>query len=132
MSVRVIDTNVYCDAFRGDAWALSVLENATRIWVPMIVLGELLAGFRGGTHEEVNRKRLNMVLAKERIKIIAVDQRVAEYYGLIFSTLKKNGLLIPTNDIWIAACAFAVNAPLATQDQHFSRIAGLEIISKDK
>jgi tRNA(fMet)-specific endonuclease VapC len=129
---RVIDTNVYCDALRGDPWALFILEEADKLWMPMIVLGELLAGFRGGSREEINRKRLSLFLAKPHIGIIPVDQRVAEYYGLLFSTLKKNGLLIPTNDIWIASCAFAVEAPLVTQDQHFGRVSGLEIILKDR
>lgn len=50
-----------------------------------------------------------------------------ERYGLIFAELTRQGKLIPTNDIWIAALALQHDYILATRDSDFSRIPGLKV-----
>ncbi len=44
----LLDTNRLTDAFRGEASIVKVLERATEIWVPFIVLAEIKAGFLAG------------------------------------------------------------------------------------
>lgn len=48
---------------------------------------------------------------------IGADAQTSEQYGPI-----------PENDIWIAAVALQHGWPLATRDEHFGRITGLEIL----
>ena len=48
-------------------------------------------------------------------------------YGLLASTLKKNGTPIPQNDIWIAAITMELGAHLATLDTDFSFVPGLVV-----
>jgi predicted nucleic acid-binding protein len=43
--------------------------------------------------------------------------------------LEENGVMIPINDIWIAAFAIRHKLPLLAKDAHFSRISGLNLIS---
>ena len=43
--------------------------------------------------------------------------------------LKKRGLMIPINDIWIAAVAIETGLPLLARDEHFTRVSGLKLIS---
>ena len=48
-----------------------------------------------------------------------------------FRTLKdqlaKAGTPIPDNDLWIAAVGLEHGLPVATRDQHFARVPGLEV-----
>jgi len=56
-----------------------------------------------------------------------VDERTAERYATISVDLKRKGLPIPTNDMWIAASALRHDLALFTYDGHFKHISGLLI-----
>lgn len=51
-----VDTNSISEFFKGNSSISHFFENTQEIYVPYIVLAELYAGFRFGTHEEKNRK----------------------------------------------------------------------------
>ena len=55
------------------------------------------------------------------------DARTAEIYGDLWAELARNGEMIPTNDIWIAAAAIQNGIPLVSNDEHLERIVGLEV-----
>jgi tRNA(fMet)-specific endonuclease VapC len=57
--------------------------------------------------------------------LYGIDEDTAEYYAQIVSDLRKNGIPIPTNDIWIAAVAFQHRFRLFTKDRHFQAVPGL-------
>ena len=59
--------------------------------------------------------------------ITAPDSEVAHQYATIRVALRSRGLLIPDNDLWIAATVVAHDLTLVTRDQHFSRIPGLKL-----
>lgn len=59
--------------------------------------------------------------------ILAADATTADLYGDLRHDLATRGMLIPDNDIWIAATAAQYGLALATCDAHFSRIAGLHV-----
>ncbi len=92
-----------------------------------MVLGELLAVFRGGIREAENRKELDLFLDSPRVEFLSLDESCADYFALVFNALKKIGKPIPTNDIWIAASAIQHGRTLATLDNHFSYTAGLSL-----
>ncbi len=47
--------------------------------------------------------------------------------------LRDNGIIIGSNDIWIAATALAYSLPLVTaNERHFRRVPGLSIFSYSK
>jgi predicted nucleic acid-binding protein len=50
-------------------------------------------------------------------------------YGIVKEQLRKIGVNIPENDIWIAATAKARNCRLLTYDAHFKSVDGLSVIS---
>ncbi len=128
MKALVIDTNVYCDAMRGDPEAAKLLRQAESLLLPVVVYGELLAGFKGGNRERVNGDQLVAFAATERVQIAAITTETAAFYALIISQLRKKGAPIPTNDIWIAAITMEHGASLATSDRHFSWIDGLILV----
>jgi predicted nucleic acid-binding protein len=48
----LIDTNCYSEIDEGDPEAINRVQSATEVWIPLIVLGELYAGFESGTQKE--------------------------------------------------------------------------------
>lgn len=44
-------------------------------------------------------------------------------------SLDRQGKVIPSSDLLIAACALQVNATILTYDAHFSAIPGLNVVS---
>lgn len=121
----MVDTNAYVAFKRGDAGAVEIVRLADRLGVPAVVLGELLAGFAGGTREATNRAELADFLASRRVSVLPVGERTAEYYAMTFQGLRRKGRPIPTNDLWIAATAQEHGYRLFTRDDHFRAVEGL-------
>jgi tRNA(fMet)-specific endonuclease VapC len=62
--------------------------------------------------------------------VLAVDRDAAWEFGKAYRFLQTNGLLIGTNDLWIAATALAHGLPLVRRSSaHFSRVPGLEVLA---
>lgn len=57
-----------------------------------------------------------------------VNYATCQYYTTIFSELRAKGILIPSNDMWIAAQAIENDLTLVTFDQHFKGITGLKLL----
>lgn len=123
----IIDTNVYVAFKRNQSDVVDILRKAESIALNSIVLGELMAGFRGGARDVENRNELDQFLDSPRVAVLNIDESSANFFALIFNQLKQIGKPIPTNDIWIAASALQHGRTLATLDSHFSYIAGLSL-----
>lgn len=127
MKQLLIDTNVYVAFKRNMPKVIEMLRQAECIAINTVVMGELLAGFRGGIRETANRKELDQFLDSPRVDLFVLDESSADFFALVFNNLKQIGKPIPTNDIWIAASAMQYGRTLATLDSHFSYIAGLSL-----
>lgn len=126
----LLDTNAYSAFKSGDPEALEIIAHAPLIGLDIIVLGELLGGFVGGTREAWNRQQLKEFLSSSRAQQFPVDDRTAEHYAAIYDLLKRKGRPIPTNDMWIAASALRHDLALFTYDGHFRYIDDLVVGSK--
>ena len=49
-----LDTNAYSDFLRGETRRVESVRRATRVFLPIIVIGELRAGFAAGNREAEN------------------------------------------------------------------------------
>jgi tRNA(fMet)-specific endonuclease VapC len=125
MKKILLDTNAYSALLKGDAKVLAAVGEADIVFVSVIVLGELYAGFCGGVKEAENKKLLNGFLSKSTVRIMAVSKETAEIFGVIKQQLKVAGTPIPINDVWIAAHAMENGARLISYDQHFMQIPGV-------
>lgn len=123
----VLDTNAYVAFKRGDKDMLAVLRRAERIYLPTVVLGELLAGFAAGNREATNREELARFLQSHRVATLPVGDTSADHYALVFARLRGKGRPIPGNDLWIAACTLEVGGALLTLDVHFDQVEGLRV-----
>jgi predicted nucleic acid-binding protein len=128
VSAIVLDTSAYSRAFRGDPAAVEALRSASEIHLPLIVLGELLAGFAVGSRPERNRKDLAEFMSAPRVSLMHPDERTAHRYANIVAALRDAGRPIPTNDVWIAALALQAGMPLLTFDAHFGWVPGLALV----
>jgi len=121
----LFDTNAYVAFKRGDPGAVEVVRLADRIGMNAVVLGELLAGFAGGSHVERNRRELAEFLGSPRVEVLLLGSGTAEHYARAFQSLRRRGRPIPTNDLWIAATALEHGYAVYTHDEHFQAIEGL-------
>jgi len=121
----VLDTSAYSHARRGTVAAIDAIARAELVLVPVIVLGELEAGFRIGRRYRENRRTLDEFLGEPYIQVLDVTADIARLYGEVFASLKRAATPIPVNDIWIAAATLGCGAHLVTFDQDFARIDGL-------
>lgn len=127
MSSLILDTNAYAGLLRGDPRAESALRKAPEIHLPLIVLGELLAGFRHGARPRDNRDELARFMASPRVHLMQPDEKTAHQYAEVYHALRVQGTPIPTNDLWIAALARQHQLPLLTFDAHFRAVPGIRI-----
>ena len=125
MKKVLLDTNAYTALRRGDERILDVLGRAEIVYMSAIVLGELHAGFKGGSKETANRRELEEFNSRPTVRILHVTQETAEIFGMIKHRLKTAGTPIPINDVWIAAHATESGAFLITNDDHFDAVPGI-------
>jgi tRNA(fMet)-specific endonuclease VapC len=125
-----IDTNAYAAFKKGNADALAVLRHAAEIHLSATVLGELLAGFAAGSREAANRSELTQFLSSPRVRVQPCGAATADFYALVYAALRRQGLPIPTNDVWIAASCMEHGAALLTLDAHFAHVGGLRTGSR--
>lgn len=97
-----------------------------RLRVTITTAGELAAG---ASPEE--RERWEELLG--HLEILTIDLEVCWRYGRIVRYLRENGMLIGTNDLWIAATASVNDLPLVSQNvREFRRIPELRVIEYGK
>jgi len=126
MKKIVLDTNCYAAYFAGNQQVLEALVAAEIVFMSIFVLGELFAGFKGGTKEAENLNLLSRFLRKPTVQVCNATFETAEIFGRIKATLKKAGTPIPINDVWIAAHAVETGSTIVTLDNHFDKIAGIK------
>ena len=114
------------EALRGEegrAWAFLDREPETRLCISLVTAGELACGPRVAGRASWER-------VFQRFDVLAPDGNVAWRYGRTFQYLRGQGLLIGTNDLWIAATALAHEMPVVTRNVvDFQRVPGLEVRS---
>lgn len=123
----LLDTSAYSAFFRGHPGALELVRRAHTIALNPVVLGELLAGFRGGKRAGRNRAGLDELLDSPRATVIPIDEETADFYAEVHSALRVAGTPIPTHDVWIAASAMQHGLRLVTGDRHFERVAQVAV-----
>lgn len=128
MSALILDTNAYSRYRRGDSGAVAALAAADEIHLPLIVLGELLAGFATGGRPGRNRDDLARFMSAPRVHPMRLDEKTARHYADVFADLRRLATPIPTNDLWIAALARQHRLPVLSFDAHFASVPGVTMV----
>ena len=127
MNAVLLDTNVLTALFAGSTPILDTVAKAETVYVSAVVIGELEAGYRGGSRYRENREILDRFLSKPTVQVLPVGRETGECFGRIRQTLKTKGTPIPINDLWLAAQCMETGAVLATFDGHFDVVDGLRL-----
>jgi len=105
----------------GPALAFLEANENARLYITFTVAGELAAGT-----SLADRGRWEEFLAP--FHVLAFNAEVSWEYGRAYRYLQDNGLLIGTNDLWIAATGLAYHMPVVTRNlQHYHRVPGLQV-----
>lgn len=121
----LLDSNTYSHLKRGHHRIVEIVRGSEEIILPLVVIGELLYGFRHGSRREENIRELHAFLDSRHVSVAAMSLTTADRYSRIASALRAKGRPIPSNDIWIAAHTMETGADLVSYDGHFDHIDGL-------
>lgn len=120
-----VDANAYVAFAAGHPEVISHIGQAGVVYLPSIVLGELLFGAANSGRVERNRE---LVLGfASQCETVDVTPEVAARYARVRISLRKKGKPIPENDLWIAATCLEKGIPLLTADAHFDQVEGLAL-----
>ena len=97
----LLDTNTYSLFAKGDKVLVQYIERQKIIFINIISIGELYAGFNRGTKFEDNERVLRSFVSKDRVKVLELAYKTGVIYGKISSYLYKKGKPIPINDVLI-------------------------------
>jgi predicted nucleic acid-binding protein len=115
-----LDTSAYSHFRKGHPGAVEAIRTARRVGIPVIVLGELRAGFRLGDRRSDNERELAEFLAHPVVQVMDVDGEAATHFADLYAELRRQGTPVPSNDLWIAALAARDGATVLTFDAHFN------------
>lgn len=121
----LLDTNIVIGLFTNDQKILNKLQSTGDLFLPSIVLGELIYGALNSKNQKDNLKRIEDFASG--ILILDCDEETARAYGALKISLKRSGHPIPENDLWIAAISKQYQLTLVTRDAHFQGIDGLVV-----
>ena len=122
----LVDADVMIDFFAGSepgSTAVLRLLEEQRIALSAITVFELLAGVTG-------KRRIGQVETLASIvPVVELSDEDARTAAALYTKLKARGRLIGNQDLFLAATAIGVGAPVLTRNrEHFGRIAGLEVL----
>ena len=120
-----LDTSAYSAFNRGDKRLREWFTSDNDIIVPIIVVGELRAGFVAGIKYKENEELLQRFLDSPNVFVQTLSDKTTKIYSQIYLKLRQKGKPVGTNDMWIAAIALEQNNELLTLDNDFPNIPSL-------
>ncbi|NJR62172.1 MAG: type II toxin-antitoxin system VapC family toxin [Cyanobacteria bacterium CRU_2_1] len=119
----LLDTNIVIALFADEAIVKDNLAQASEVFIPSIVIGELCYGARKSRRVEANLARVDELVVGSTI--LVCDTETARQYGEVKNNLRLKGRPLPENDVWIAALALQHDLILVTRDAHFQEVENL-------
>jgi tRNA(fMet)-specific endonuclease VapC len=125
-SLRLValDTSIVIAALRGDSILRQRLTTVQGV-ITATVVGELFVGAYLAAQSGQQLQDVLQLLATSTV--LPCDQDTGNYYAQGTVALRRQGMPIPDNDVWIAAVALQYALPLVTRDAHFERVPGLDV-----
>lgn len=123
----ILDTNALSAWADGDPAIEPLLRTASRLVIPVVVIGEFEFGIRQSRHASRYAEWLAVNL--DTVEVARIDREIAAVYGAVRLELKQAGTPIPINDSWIAAVARHERLPIISRDGHFDAVRGVERVS---
>lgn len=123
-----LDTNQAIAVLNDTGDAGQWVQTFASVYLPVPVVGELRFGALNSQRGAENLSRVEQLVA--RCKVLDATLTTADVYARIRLQLKQKGKPIPENDVWIAAICVEHIMPLATADDHFTEVDGLNVVKR--
>lgn len=128
----ILDTSAIVAWERAEsAGKTPALDDGEELVLPAVVWAEALAGVRLADSAARAVRRLARLEALRRVMgVEPFTAETAEHHADIFSELTRSGMMIPQNDIAVAATARCLGCGVLVgpkDEAHFRQIAGLEV-----
>ena len=95
--------------------------------ISAVSYGEAFEGLLGTPDEDARMSAFDEFASL--VNVINVGVGIARQFARIRQDLRSRGLLIPDNDIWIAATALEHGLTLVTRDTHFQRVPDVTLFA---
>ncbi len=125
MPEYMLDTDTVSFALRGQGRvAARILEHRpSQLCISSITLAELRFGAETRRSRKLHRLIITFV---ESVEVVAFDQRAADRFATVATSLARRGAPIGTFDTLMAAHALSLALTFVTNNtQHCSRVVGL-------
>jgi predicted nucleic acid-binding protein len=121
----LLDADWIISFLKGRSHAVDLVKHLADqgIAISVIAYGEIYEGLLGTGATAQQGARLDELV--RTVNLLAPNLDIARRYAQIRLQLRSQGLLIPDNDMWIAATAQAYDLTLVSRDGHFQRIPQL-------
>lgn len=135
----VIDTSalIAVERFAGDrgsesAWTSQFRQLAAEpVVIPAIVLAEVLVGVAmADTAIRVAARRARIDAFVAQVPVVDFDSEIAEEWARLFANLSRQGRMIPSNDLAVAATARRLQFGVLvgpSDEKHFKMVDGLRV-----
>lgn len=123
----LLDTNIIIALFADEAIVKDNLAQASEVFIPSFVIGELCYGARKSGRVRENLAKIDELVAGSAI--LVCDAGTARQYGEVKNQLRFKGRPLPENDVWIAAVALQHDLILVTRDTHFQEVESLQTVA---
>jgi len=94
----------------------------------MITIGELWLGVLAAPDDRTRLVRRAALTQAMSFDPLPVDEPVAQAWAELQRAVAVTGRRIGRNDSWIAATAIAHGLPVATQDDDYDDVPGLDVV----
>jgi len=123
----MLDTDTVSLSWRGEGevGARIVAHRPSELCISAITVAELRFGADKRQSSKLHAKIDTLIATMD---VVPFDEVCAWHFGVIASTLAKEGTPIGDRDVMIAASAVAVQSTLITRNvQHFKRVRNLRV-----
>jgi predicted nucleic acid-binding protein len=125
VTTALIDTSVLI-GWENDRFDKDKMPEA--VSVSVVTIAELRLGVLTATTLDAKARRMATLRLAESLEPLPVDDSVADAWAVLIAGLRASGRRVPVNDSWIAATAIARGLPVATQDDDYNGMPGVDVI----
>lgn len=122
----ILDTNAVSALADNDPGLIPILAATSTAALPFIAYAEFRYGLHGSNRPEAGLRLLADLATK--LPLLFPTPETLEAYASLKDYLKRKGLRIPDNDLWIAALARQHDMPILSRDHHFDHVPEIQRI----
>jgi tRNA(fMet)-specific endonuclease VapC len=130
----LVDSDVCSKALRKGHASLTNVLNTIRqdgLAISVVTYGEVTEGVLFSRNRAVDQQLWRDFLAG--FDIIDVTMEIAEVWADVRGSLRKQGNIVPDNDLLIASTALRFGMTVVTgNERHFGRVPGLDVLVPER